>query len=537
MSVRTLLIGLDGATYVVLDALMEQGVMPFLRTFLAEGVRADLRTIVPPLTPPAWTSLMTGRRPGQHGVFDFFHLEPESRHIRFFTSHDVHCDTIFALASQNGMRATALNFPSMFPAPRLSGYVVPGWVPWRQLRLACWPEGLLDSLKNLPGFNQRELAMDIKLEEKTTEGCADPGEFGPWIELHIRREHNWFDIFRHLTAEDPSDLTAVLFDGVDKLQHLCWRFIRPEDARPLENDWERQIRDLCLEYFRRLDGLIEQMCALVGPEASVILASDHGFGPTQTAFHINSWFERKGYLAWSEAAGSWDTEGALLGVSQVARHTWMLDWTRTLAFAATPTSNGIYIVVNQDGNSPGIPASEYMAFRARLMAELMAERDPRTGRPIVERIWTREEVFSGPYGKTAPDLTLTLADGGVISILPSTELISVRPEVAGQHRPLGIFAAKGPGLRRGMRAEELSILDVAPAIVHTLGLPVHEEMTGRVPEEIFKPEALRNQPVRHVTAVAAPMDHASGENETIPKMSDEDEQVVLERLRELGYIE
>jgi predicted AlkP superfamily phosphohydrolase/phosphomutase len=405
------------------------------------------------------------------------------------------------------------------------------------LRLACWPEGLLDSLKTLPGFNQRELAMDIKLEEKTTEGCSNPEELSPWIELHTRREHNWFDIFRHLTLQDPSDLTAVLFDGVDKLQHLCWRFIRPEDAQPLEHEWERRIRDLCLEYFRQLDRLIEQMCALVGPEATVLLASDHGFGPTRTAFHVNSWLERKGYLAWSEAAGSWDTQGALLGVSQVARHTWMIDWDRTTAFAATPTSSGLHIVVNQNGSGPGVHTADYTSFRQRLMADLMDARDPRTGAPIVERVWTREELFSGPYGTTAPDLTLTLLDGGVISILPSDELISVRPEVAGQHRPLGIFAAKGPGVRRGVNAGELSILDVAPVIVHTLGLAVPAEITGRLPEQIFEERVLHDAPVRYVAASAPSGSTTAAGEDTNPTMSVEDEEIVLDRLRELGYIE
>src|SRR5215471_3536833 len=96
---RTFLIGLDGATFTVLDSLMDRGLMPFLRDFAARGVRAPLRSVIPALTPPAWTSLMTGKRPGQHGVFDFFQLEPESRHVRFFTSHDIHSDTIFSLAS------------------------------------------------------------------------------------------------------------------------------------------------------------------------------------------------------------------------------------------------------------------------------------------------------------------------------------------------------------------------------------------------------------------------------------------------------
>jgi predicted AlkP superfamily phosphohydrolase/phosphomutase len=114
MSMKTLLIGLDGATFDVLDPLMEQGVMPFLKTFLAEGVRAGLRTIVPPLTPPAWTSLMTGRTPGQHGVFDFFRMDsPESRHIRFFNSNDVQCETIWTLASAAGLGALEAVAPGL----------------------------------------------------------------------------------------------------------------------------------------------------------------------------------------------------------------------------------------------------------------------------------------------------------------------------------------------------------------------------------------------------------------------------------------
>src|SRR5262245_4367844 len=105
MSIRTLLIGLDGATFTILDAMMEQGVMPSLSALLARGARAPLRTIVPPLTPPAWTSLMTGRTPGYHGVFDFFRMEsPVDRHIRFFSAKDLKVDTIFGIASQAGLR-------------------------------------------------------------------------------------------------------------------------------------------------------------------------------------------------------------------------------------------------------------------------------------------------------------------------------------------------------------------------------------------------------------------------------------------------
>jgi len=538
MSIKTLLIGLDGATFDVLDPLMEEGVMPFLKRFFASGARAGLRSIVPPLTPPAWTSLMTGRTPGQHGVFDFFRMEsPETRHIRFFSSNDVGCETIWTLAGAQGLRVTSLNYPAMFPAPHLDGFIVPGWMPWRQLRLACWPGDLFDRLKHLPGFNPRELAMDFKLEERATEGCQGGyEEYGPWVELHIRREQNWFEILRHLTVEAPSELTAVVFDGVDKIQHLCWRFLLPGDGRPLAAEWELRVRDLCREYFRRLDGLIERMCELAGEEATVLIASDHGFGPTTDVFHVNAWLAEKGYLRWTEAPAEQARPGALLGVGQVARHTFLLDWKETKAFAATPTSNGIYIVVSRDGVTPGVAVWEYESFRARLMEELRGVKNA-AGEAVVTQMWTREQAFAGPHGAAAPDLTLMLRDGGLVSILPSEALVSRREEVAGAHRPVGVFGARGPGVKSNVDAGELSILDVAPAVLYSLGLPVPEEMQGRVPEEIFAAEALSQRPVRKAAAAAAASAAATANDPAANGFSTEDEEALLVHLRDLGYIE
>jgi len=538
MGVKVLLVGLDGATFSVLDPMVARGVMPFLGRLLAGGVRANLRTIVPPLTPPAWTSLSTGRTPGHHGVFDFFRMDsPESRHIRFSSSHDVAVPTVWDTASAAGLRVTALNFPLMFPAPKVAGHVVPGWVPWRQLRLACHPADLFDRLKALPGFEPRELAMDIKLEERATEGCSNAEEYAPWIELHIRREANWFSVFRHLVETEPSELTAVLFDGVDKLQHLCWRFIDCDPGTAWASEWERRAHELCLEYFRHLDGILERMCALVGPEASVVIASDHGFGPTRQVFHVNAWLERRGYLAWSkEQLEKQDPAGALLGVGQVARHTFLMDWTRTRAFATTPTSNGVFIVRGDGNGGPGVPESEYRAFRDRLASELLAERDPATGEPLVSRIYTREEAFSGPFMSMAPDLTLSLADGGLVSILPSEHLVSPRPAVAGSHRPLGVFAAAGPGVRRGADLGEISILDVAPLLLYGLGLPVPEDLEGRVPEDAFEPGSLARRPIE-VAKASAPAGPPRADEAAPPAFGEAEEEAVLKRLQELGYVE
>ena len=531
MSTRTVLIGLDGATFSILDGLMDQGVMPFLEALVQSGVRAPLRSVVPALTPPAWTSLMTGREPGRHGVFDFFRKESAaSPQIRFLTARDVGCPTIWEHVSQHGLRATVLNFPLTFPAPAINGHVVPGgWMPWRQLPLACHPSSLYERLEALPGFNPRELAMDMSHEEKAVEGCQRD-EYEEWIALHVRREEQWANVACHLMHEEPSDLVAVLFDGVDKLQHLCWRFLDPASADTLRSDWERDVRDRCVGYFRTLDGLLERIVDAAGSGASVIVASDHGFGPQVRTFFVNRWLEQRGHLAWTNGHAPSASERQTLGMGQLARHVYALDWTRTRAYAPMPSGNGLHIVRASDSTPNGVPRSEYEAFRDDLATELRALRDPDSGAPVISQVWKREEIFQGPFLELAPDLTLELEDGGLVSILSSDAVIEARPEPTGAHRPQGVFIARGPGIRRQSRLDELSILDVPPLLLSRLGLAIPEELDGRFPVEVLEDAdrpVMSGAPVASVGVAAA-----------APEALDEDaEAEIMKRLRALGYVE
>lgn len=532
MKARTLLIGLDGGTFTVLDPLMAAGEMPFFKELVSSGVRAELRSVVPALTPPAWTSLTTGRTPGWHGIFDFFGKEtPDDRQIRVADSRDVRAATLWSIADRQGLRTTALNFPMMFPPPPIRGFVVPGWMPWRQLRLGCHPRELFDRLKGLPGLDTRKLAMDMETEAKAIEG-GRPEEYEEWIRLHLDRERQWHCVLRDLMRNDPSELTAIVFDGPDKIQHLCWRFLDPAFAADAADGWAAGIRRSCVEYFRELDKLLADLVGMAGPQATVVVASDHGFGAQHGTFFVNSWLEKQGYLAWADGSAPRAKDATELGIGQLARHSYQLDWTRTRAYVATPSSNGIHIVMRQPGADGGVAPADYDRFRDRLAAELAAVTDPTSGEPILSRVWRRDEVFDGPHGTLGPDLTLELADGGLVSILASDTVYERRAEVSGTHRPQGIFVARGPQLRRGVVLPQLSILDVAPLVLHSLGLAVPQDMEGSVPVAALDPASLAATPVRSGPPESAPVDslpEPTGYNE-------QDEQVLVERLRALGYI-
>jgi predicted AlkP superfamily phosphohydrolase/phosphomutase len=531
MRARTLLIGLDGATFSILDPLVRQGVMPYLQTLLSSGARAKLTSVIPPLTPPAWTSLMTGRSPGNHGIFDFMRFEsrPDGRYLRVVDSRDVACETIWSMVTRHGLRATVLNFPLMYPAPPISGCVVPGWVPWRHLRLACHPSDLYDKLKALPGFSARDLAMDMSLEGKALEGCHREEDYEYLIKLHIRREQQWFNILRYLMREEPCDLTAVLFDGVDKLQHFCWRFIDPEFYPDLPSTMEIKIRNLCLEYFREIDRFLAEIIALGGPDATTLVASDHGFGATTEVFHLNAWLHQNGYLTWTNVDQRQQKHSETLGLETMARRFYEVDWDRTVAYCPTPSGNGIYISSSK-GAGTADPDDE--RFRQELIASLLKVADPVTGDPVVTRVWTREEAFTGTHAALAPDLTLSLRDGGFVSILPSDVVLKPRPEPTGTHRPHGIFMAAGPGIRRGASLPPLSILDVAPTVLYTLGLPVPEDLEGCVPQEIFEPSHISAHPIlRGASTRLQP-----GAEPSAMTMDADLEAEVVKQLKALGYL-
>ncbi len=537
MSGRTVIFGLDGATFTVLDDLMRRGVMPYLKEFFASGARGMLTSTVPPLTPPAWTTLFTGRSPGHHGITNFLQFESESsKYIRVVTSREVRVPTMLALASQAGLRVGALNLIAHNPAPKLNGYVVPGWVTWRWIRQYSHPDGFLDRMREkLPELDIKQLGMDFSEERKAIQG-ATLTDYEPWIELHIRRERQWFGILRHQMVYEPSAIEAIVFDGVDKLQHLCWPYLDPVLEPKQPDEAFLRIRAKCWDYFRQIDGFLKETVELAGPEAHVIVASDHGFCGSDEVVYINNWLEQEGYLTWSESTQVQSEESAELGRAR-PYHLTFFDLERTKAFAVLASTNGINIQVKGVKGPHGIDPSEYEGFRAELIDALLTRCvDPQTGDPIIRRVWTREEAFAGSSMNLAPDLTLELRDFGFISVLRGAAVLKKRPVVMGTHHPDGVLGVCGPGVRRGQMIDTLNLLDIAPTVMYLLGLPIPEDLEGRIGTGILTDQFLRSHKAEHGSAAKSGADETNDEPAQAYQDAEEEEQIMM-RLRALGYLE
>lgn len=527
---KTVLFGLDGATFTVLDALVDAGVMPHLGALQARGARGRLRSSPTPITPQAWTSLATGRGAGRHGVFDFIRRVETPRGVfwRVNDSRDVACETVWDYASRQGKRVTVLNYILNAPPRPVLGHSMPGFVSGRHLRRSTHPPDLFDRLRAVDGLDVKVLGLDDEIEREGLREMASD-RWLDWINHHAGRDRAWFQVLDHLMEREPSDLSAIVFDGVDKIQHLAYRYLDPALAPRRPSPWELGVIDACRAYFRQIDDFLGRVVARLGPWGRVFVASDHGFTASTEIFYVNKWLSDQGWLRWRGSVEV-DDQGAVFG----GRWTDLaaaVDLPATRAFALTPTGYGIHLAV---------PPLEREAFRAELTRRLLEVRGPDGGR-VVTAVRRREDCFPGPFMERAPDLTLTLRDFGLVSVLNAREAVVPRASPVGTHHPDGVLLASGPGIKEGALVAPLDILDVAPLLVHSLGLEAPDDFDGAFPSSLYEPDYLAGDPprVRRPEGPAAPLDAAGpppgfGAN---GEMDAEDEAIVLDRLKSLGYLE
>jgi|CXWL01.1.fsa_nt_gi predicted AlkP superfamily phosphohydrolase/phosphomutase len=532
MTTRTLFIGLDGATFTVLNDLVaknnEGPVMPFMAHIFDKGTRSTLRSTPNPLTPPAWVSLMTGRNPGNHGLYDFIRAEERGGDVFFtlYDSRDCRAEMIWSIASRQGKRVAALNFPFTAPPPKnLNGFMLPGFIPWRHLRRNSAPEDLYDRLKTIPGFNPKELAWDFEQEKQALNELTNEDREN-WVRYHLPREKQWFCIADYLLREEAPDLMAVMFDGVDKLQHQAWLYVDPNLQTGELSDYHVRMRKLCHDYFRQLDSFIEHLVTAAGPDVQVFMASDHGFTSTTEVVRINTYLHEKGYLKWKEVP---DTEAGKRREDSMFAY---LDWENTVAYCRTPSSNGINIRVARNPGEPGINPDDYEVVRTRLISDLEKLKDPVTGERIITEIHTREEVFPGACMEDAPDLLLVLRDFGFVSIKNKQPVVEPRSEIAGTHHPEGVFLAYGRGIKQGVVTEQCNIVDVGATLLHSLGLEVPSDFEGKVPRTIFNEDYLAEHPI----IIGAPTDQHI-KNDESARIDEEEKEKIMAQLRLLGYME
>jgi predicted AlkP superfamily phosphohydrolase/phosphomutase len=566
-------VGWDGATFDVIHPLVEAGRLPNLARLMKTGSFGSLRSTVQPSSEQAWASFATGKNNGKHGIFGFVKRCPGTYEFDLIDGRARAGQSLWRILSDHGLRSIVVNVPLTYPPEPINGVIIGGlFSPGPNSQFTYPSEVYTDIVQNTGRY-----VIDIE----TPRDPVEDGELEAFAQMFSDRLEEMVRLRTqatlHLMARQPWDFCMVAYIALDRAQHKLWHFMdadHPAYDPELGDRYGHLIPDLYALLDEQLGLLLDQ----AGEETIVIIVSDHGFGPLDKAVYVNNWLAQRGYLAWQEGrrfgaitqrlysyllGASYQLASRLLPREVVHRLADSLmpkgrgkvfsalafadvDWTRTQAYCIG--SSNIYL--NLQGREPqGIirrETAEYQRVVDSIVSDLQALTDPDTNEPIVGDVYLGRELYTGPFAADAPDIAFLYHDcryRGIAFDLDwrrTTTIVSrgeeqvLMSDLSGTHTMCGILVAHGPSIQHVADLPDAHIMDVAPTVLYLMGVPVPDDMDGKVSTGMILPSRIRAHPVQYKAT-------ANGTGATAPTHesphSEADQKAVEERLRGLGYLD
>ncbi len=428
--------------------------MPNLQGLIERGTWGPLRSSEPPITVPAWTCMVSGRDPGELGLYGFRNRVPGDTTLALASAREIRVKRAWDWLGEQGYRVAPLFVPLTSPPSPVRGEMVScftwggGSEPW------CYPRAL-----------ERELSSRFGPYRADVDDFRDDDLDRIYRDIVAMTEQH-MQIAEYVWREKRPDFMMMVEIGVDRFHHAFWQHIDPSHPKhEPENPWA----GLGGEYYQTLDGHIGRLCAAAREDTVIAVVSDHGARAMRGGFCINEWLIRRGYLHLRS-----DVRGPLEPSD--------IDWSRTSAWAA----GGYYarVFLNARGREPHglVPEAEVVSVREQIREELESVRDD-DGVPLRVDVHVPEERYRVARG-FPPDLMVYFDDlrlravGSVGAGRLVVEENDTGPDGC-NHDWDGIFVLSGGDAPRRGYVEGAEIYDVAPTILGVFDVPRPPGILGR----------------------------------------------------------
>lgn len=488
---KVVVIGLDGFTYDLAGPLMERGELPNLARLAREGAWGELESSIPPLTPTAWTTAVTGTNPGKHGIFCYskgFTFDKEVRVNRYYSAVDRGAAAVWSLLSDAGKTSVVIGVPFTSPPDTVAGAMVAGG-PHPDRQSYSYPGELASSF---PG--------------DYTPAYAGPGRKGKEHLEYLRNVHERErSAALALLDRETWDFFMAVFTLPERVERYYWQFM--DAQHPLYTEEGASLFGQAIpDVYRDMDRLVgefESRAAAHG--ADFIVFSAYGLAPVHTI------------LNGANLIGAhWPANGRDIFVVSSERYSGLFGITFTKPPEVTKEN-----------------WEKYSNIADELHGALTSLRDPRTGDAVIDTLYHRANIYSGPATVRAPDVIAVEKEGylfvnwvrtpgGEIFERPTDEMPAAFP------RGRGLLLAKGPDIEAGKRLEGGRIADLAPTILYLEGTTIPKYMDGRVLEGMISQAYLDANPVEG-KLIDAPL----GMKKKLRMLTEEEEKTLREQMTEV----
>lgn len=560
---RLVIIGLDGGTFDVIEPLVAQGKLPTLKRLIEEGLYTELRSTMPPATLPAWTSFLTAQEPQHHGVSDIFVHPPNSYALVPSNATMRTTATFLWNLAQAGLSVVSLGVPGTFPPePLPGGLVVSGFdAPGARAaqERAVHPRSFYPRLESLGGWRYA-----------TFNELAGADDQDPVLRLQaaIKALHKDIEakerVLLDIYEQRQPDVCFVHLQASDTVGHHLWHAY--DTRSPRHEPRLESLGQAVPSVYQRLDTLMGRLLERAGPNARVLVVSDHGMGGASVvAVHLNRWLHQQQLLAFRTSAVRSAKHVVSGGLRKVAARLPVSVLGRVLEQLPTPLRNlAMGLARNQNVDfaqtqafsdeldyAPALWLNRKSRFakgmlndaQADALADKLAEqltqelKHPQTGAPLIKKVHRGPPDARTPMPDLIiepawpqgyrPSFLVSSEPGAPVRLLTPQEFSAPKGSgMPGVHRREGIFIAHGPGLP----AMQLPTFDIAQAGTLVYALVGRQAPNHAVPMPAF------------LTNIANALGQAtSTPSQPTPLPADAysaaDNNEVTERLRNLGYIE
>ncbi|MCU1486932.1 MAG: type phosphodiesterase/nucleotide pyrophosphatase [Actinomycetia bacterium] len=487
--------GLDGATFDVLDGLADLGAMPELARMRRGCGRAVLRSTIPMYTLPSWTTLWTGLPPAEHGVLYWREGGPpvpwrvEEGGFTYLPSGRI--PMLWDIAEAAGRKVGCIDIPLAFPASPAgelftSGFMAPAGSP----RMVSPPD-LLDAFPTWVPEVQKSLTSS-ELRRRPDEAAAYVAALSAQTELR-----------RQLLGEIGDDIDFLCIVNVvpDRLSHLDF-------DRLLAMAATGEAGDELTRCWQDVDALLGDALSWAGDDGTVLVVSDHGFarGP---AFNVATWLSKAGLdgVVNQRALGLQRLAGRLLparvgdAIRPVLRR--RLGVGDELPISAGHRSPELWPISLDDRACylylrPDIKAARGDAVVRQVLDAALGRSSIPTGVAPFAECLSQAEAFDRE-DPGLPDVVLLPADDWILRTDHGDPRLSW-PDGGSEHHRDGVLLARGPSVIAGAH-EPADMGDMFATVLATLELPqpggtsgtsvawVHRPVTGQAVPTAPRPVA------------------------------------------------
>ncbi len=371
---KAMVVGLDGVPHTLLTDLMEKGVMPNMKKITAAGNLRQMEVTVPEISAVSWPSFMTGVDPGTHGIFGFSELRPNTYDMFFPCYSDLKAPAIWDTLEKDGKRSVVLNQPGTYPARRINGALVSGFVAI-ELHKAVFPAKYIGKLRRL------DYEIDID-----TSRARDNHKFA--MQDLERTLEGRVKAAQLLLEQEQWDFFEVVVTGTDRLHHYLWHALVDEN---------HELHEKAIDYYRSVDKFVGQMADAYARAAKddslggFFMLSDHGFCALEKEVALTRYLVETGLMAFETDAPE------QLGQISESSKVLVMD------------PNRIYVHRKDKFPKGGVDAADVPKVIEDTKAAL--EELTYDGKKLVRRLFDREEAFHGPLAGQGPDLVAVSIDG------------------------------------------------------------------------------------------------------------------------------